>query len=321
MRNQKRESNSFGLALMTAVSLLAGDCWAANPTPNPATTVRIIDDSAPNPGVDGYICNAGIKYRLPISELCFIPNTSTACDPSLSDNCVCTNSTDTNHHKLNFLAAGYSSYTSGSYNTTTTTVSSGVNTFTQLFADNTFGNRIDSLTIHLGSDRYTAEYFIDVCYHGHDREWYRNGNSRQTRVSGTVTSTNFNPGGSGLSYISLAGPMILSSTTQIRCDQQGVGTYKWGDARTRSGNGSPGAGDYTSLVMDTWDKITTLGSSVSITSSGGAVSVFNNVSMAAGYGVRFCLIRYVIQETNTGNLRKWQRADANFQISTSVYQL
>lgn len=260
-----------------------------------------------------YACNAGIKYTDPTTEVCYIPNTTTTCDPLTDDNCVCSNSVGSEQWKSVILRAATSSLSAAPSSSQTSYVPTASGTFTQLATDNTFGTRIDSMSIDLGSERYGAEYFVDFCYHGSQIEWYRNSVHINTRLTAALGATDIASG----QYRTLSG---LNYTVQTYCDQQGAGTRKWAHDGTTASPASPVYDNYSSN-MDNWDLTS---SAVTGAVTGSLTNVVTASTLDGGgtnnYGVRFCRVRYTFSESSSTALRAWQRNDAQIRTQTKITQ-
>lgn len=260
-----------------------------------------------------YACNAGIRYTDPTTEVCYVPNTTTTCDPATDNHCVCTNSINSEQWKSLILRAATSTIGTAPSSSQTSYVPSASGTYAQVVADNTFGTRIDSMSIDLGSERYGAEYFVDFCYHGSQIEWFRNGVHMNARLTASVGATDIASG----AYRTLSG---LNYSVQAFCDQQGAGSRKWAHDGTTASPASPVYDNYSSN-MDNWDLT---GSAVTGAVAGSLTNVITAGVLDGGgtnnYGVRFCRVRYTFSESASSNLRSWQRNDAQIRTQTKVAQ-
>lgn len=333
-----------------------------------------------------YACNAGI--RTPTGpRVCYIQDTGKACTPNgcaaddvtCHTRCVCT-SEGGGAYLMNYGAASVVDWTDNQGSTgtngdainlphTPTTVFQDMgNNWKQLLVDNSNGSnasgtssvkhdiswnkRIQELTFNLGSELYSAEYFVDICYRGPQIE-YTGVNSNFT-LNAQASATDFlsnsvNPGDSSrdgitpvghnspISYTKLSGLKVKS---YVVCDRQEEGTYKYAH------NGSTmNSGNYNTIDNEANIEQVTIkpnGSNSWATSNPSflngvnTVGLFNNLYITADQkkAPRFCKVRYIFTETNglageaaqganntTGkvfNLRKWQRHGAEMCTWTEI---
>ncbi|MBF0300986.1 MAG: hypothetical protein HQK51_19920 [Oligoflexia bacterium] len=201
------------------------------------------------------------------------------------------------------------------------------------------GRALESVTFNLGSERYGAEYFIDVCYMGSQIEYWADSVTATNMFNYSISTTDLTPGGDRKSYVSLASPYVK---VYINCDLQGAGTHKC--AGDKSGTGTtksdcqtnPGSYDQVPSVSNWIDAgdidfaPSIAGKTFSKTPSSGVSNLNYSGSMWINgpattpkseletQSPRFCIIRYYIKETNNMFERKWQRHDANFCTNTSI---
>lgn len=128
-----------------------------------------------------YPCNAGIKHKEPVGSVCYNPNTFNSCNPDdvqqclnngeADCDCVCTGEQNGDHEgTVDFLNAKYTNWTDhgdtpSSFGYEQIQANNHDNDFNKVFSESDkFGKRIKKLTVNLGSERYGAEYYVDICY-------------------------------------------------------------------------------------------------------------------------------------------------------------
>lgn len=283
-----------------------------------------------------YACNAGLKHAPHAQRVCYERgNPEVACNPGScvsaeACNCVCTGGlgSDAGEYRFDQMTATHAVWTDNGEPSTGVqrkTKSAGESAFNQVFVDgDALANQLQTLSFDLGSERYGAEFFVDICYRGSQIEYYLAaqqlggtygsvGDSPGFLMRAYATVTDLTPG--AMSYQDVAG---LEVKAEAVCDTQGKGTYKY------AGVGTPGSLTYDSLVND-------IGSIV----SGDWTSATNYVSYVAlnatelklidgawvgdrskGEAPRFCKIRYTFREGKRNSsdllsqLRKWKRQSA-----------
>lgn len=292
-------------------------------------------------GPSMYPCNAGIKHAKHDDRICYDRVTSQSCDPSNdcgSDgdedegqqcNCVCTGSTSgAGETRLDFLRVSSGAWTENGQTAgaqTAKNLYAPEGAYNMAFNENNkeeWLNQITKMTVDLGSERYGAEYFLDVCYRGPQIEYYFASQNGGFPTSG-LGSPNFNLKvhatvndlTTGMRYSQLSD---LKVKAEVVCDQQGKGTYIYAGTSVPSGPTS-----YDQLVNDITG-MTVNGGQYSKTvnfrdfntvSSSYLIDEFINQNNA--FTPRFCKIRYTFLENrrNSNNpldqIRKWklQRAE------------
>jgi hypothetical protein len=292
-----------------------------------------------------YPCNAGIKHAPYSARVCYDRTTSLSCDPSEDCrttpecNCVCTGSTSgAGETRLDFISLTSAEWTDNggvAGAVTSRNVYAPESSFNIAFNEGTkeeWTRQITKMSVNLGSERYGAEFFVDVCYRGSQIEYYYaflNGGFSSSgmatpnfslKAQATVTDM---LGTSGLLYSQLSD---LKVTAQAVCDQQGKGTYLY------TGSSSPaGATVYDQVLNDI----------VGLTVSGGqfatpyvAPRAFNNVTSAYlidtfinsgnAFVPRFCKIRYSFIENRRNDtnllaqLRRWKRHSSEICTFTEI---
>ncbi len=291
-----------------------------------------------------YPCNAGIKHAPYSSRVCYDRVTTQSCNPAndcvnrADCNCVCTGSTSgAGETRLDFMSVSAAQWTdNGEFAGASTTANlyAPEGNFNMAFNEGVkeeWNKQLTKMTVNLGSERYGAEFFLDVCYRGPQIEYFFAAQNNGYNPVGTATpnfslkaqatvtdliSTN------GLRYSELA-DLKVSST--VVCDQQGKGTYLY------AGSAIPtGSTVYDQVLTDI----------VGITITGGQYTkvvpyrAFNNVSSAYlidefinsnnANTPRFCKVRYSFIENrrNDSNLlsqiRKWKKQSAEVCTFTEI---
>lgn len=212
--------------------------------------------------------------------------------------------------------------------------------YEQAFPDSeAWGKRITDLSFHLGSELYSAKYFVDICYNGPQLEYYEDGiqanfvlNYAQAYAidalyTGKVPGENSRDGmimGQG-DYTKLAGVQVEAFMT---CDLQGVGTYvyarntqdKYDTLDNEAGfvfgtnqtptNATEGSGSFFASTAP----VSLIGSTVDLLKD----KTITNTTKAP----RHCKVRYVFTETNwkasLPALRKWEKSGAEMCTYTEI---
>jgi hypothetical protein len=156
-----------------------------------------------------YACDAGLVHTNPAGRVCYDRRTLNSCNPKVActtgDNCdcVCTGgglgdryNNDQGEYRLDFMTASYGNWTDNGVkvgHVTTKKYTAGASSFKRLFADNSkFGKQLTALSFDLGSERYGAEYFVDVCFRATQIEYpssFDNGDRLNWSILGGVTVT------------------------------------------------------------------------------------------------------------------------------------
>lgn len=247
-------------------------------------------------GSDIYACNAGLVHKPYNSRVCYErSNPEQSCNPSLCEegqacNCVCTgdilNNNGQGEYRLDFLTATYSNWADHGEvgaRRTTRNVNAGTRTYNQVFNDrDAFTKELSSLTFNLGSERYGAEYFLDVCYKATQIN-YPNGLGLNYSHDKQITMTDLDPQ-SGYNYERLS---ALAYRTVVICKEKDS---------TRP------------LITETrWDRF-----------NGRNVIDFRNINFSMD--LEKCKVRYMFKETNlegVASLRRWNLQKARVCTYTS----
>ncbi len=292
-----------------------------------------------------YPCNAGIKHEPYSSRVCYDRVTSQSCNPAEDCrttpecNCVCTGSTSGDGEtRLDYLSVSSAEWTDNGE-------MAGATSARNLYAPETSFNtafnegqkeewtrQLTKMSVNLGSERYGAEFFLDVCYRGPQIEYFyasQNGGfspagtatpnfsvKAQATVTDLVTSN-------GLRYSELAD---LKVSAKVVCDQQGKGSYVY------AGSSSPAGSTVYDLLLHDILGITVSGGQ--FTTAAMTPRAFNNVSSAYlvdtfinsnnAFVPRFCKIRYSFIEARRNDtnllaqLRKWKRHSSEICTFTEI---
>jgi len=303
-----------------------------------------IDINSSAPSI--YPCNAGLMHGTHSGpQVCYDKVSGNSCDRNncandIDCNCVCTGADDSDagEYRHDFLSAAYSTWTDNGdlapQATDKVNVAAGKNKYNQIFSDKSeWQTQLKKLAFNFGSERYGAEFFLDVCYRGPQIEYFlakqQYGSYNDTpnfaaKAQATITDLNDN----GISYTQLSG---IETRAELVCDTQGTGTYVYA-----------GGSNMQNLIYDNPlmhqianTNVNTMGLDIAqgyFTQSGNAYTAFNvssnqylipNAWITIGQrsnAPRFCKFRYFFKETARDatnpleTLRKWKKQDA--QICT-----
>jgi hypothetical protein len=303
-----------------------------------------VDSSGPRM----YACNAGIMAQTTNNRVCYFAGTTNTCTPtSCSDadkvchsSCVCS-STNGGDYLMNYGKLNWVGQSPGTGSGNRTFRGTSGTQYEQAFTDSdAWGKRITDLSFHLGSELYSAKYFVDICYNGPQIEYYEDNIATNFVLSyaqayaidalytGKVPGENSREGmliGQG-NYLKNANVKVEAFMT---CDLQGVGTYVY--------------------ARNNQDKYNTLDNEASfvfgsnqtpINASEGAASFFSGsaptsltgttidlmkdrtITSNSGKTPRHCKIRYVFTETNWNSsapkLRAWEKEGAEMCTYTEI---
>lgn len=127
-----------------------------------------INSSAPSI----YPCDAGLKHEAHTTTICYNRETQQSCTPgpeSQDLNCVCSG-IGSEEYLMDSMTASVADWSdNGDMSTNTLTINrtSGESTFERLFSGTGEWNKqITSLAFNFASNRYGAEFYLDVCYRG-----------------------------------------------------------------------------------------------------------------------------------------------------------
>ncbi len=296
-----------------------------------------------------YACDAGIRHDKHPQRVCFDRKSGELCAPAANYDqrrcveqpqleeckCVCTggmmDNTGDGEYRLDFMKATYGDWVDngerlGALSTKKMWANHG--SYQRLFSGDEEWNKIlTSLEYDLGSERYGAQMYLDVCYRGPQIEYWQNkpfgsgvnsNPNHNLKAQATVTDIVSN---NGLKYSQLAD---LKVRVDAVCDVQGLGTYVY----AHNGNGdydvvahtitnALGGGDVrfsypatgytnfnanTELLLNTWIN-------------------YNNANTP-----RFCKVRYSFIENRRNDtdllaqIRKWKLHKAQICTYTEIQE-
>lgn len=306
-------------------------------------------------GPNIYACNAGIIPQDANRRVCYFQGTNQTCTPTdcsttgaiCDSSCICSsvNGGDTlmNYGKVTYQDwkdNGDTSITGQVVGKTFSATSSG--SWAQALTDSDAWNkRITDLSFNLGSELYTAKYFVDICYRGPQIEYFEDGVKSNFALQAQAFATDFLATGvnggennrdglvipgtvDGKKYTELAGVKVQAFVT---CDFQGQGAYVYARNLANQYNTADNEAGF-SFGSNKNPNGATEGASAFWASSEKGVTAsvadllnptITNNSLKAP---RFCKIRYVFTETNWNtalpNLRKWQRHGAEMCTYTDI---
>lgn len=352
------KSISFRLLSTVALAAGLGAVFApasahAGATPFSYSVLAIMTE------VKYFVCNAGINT--PSLAAPYYYNTLTKTEitaaqcAAVKHNCVTVDRA--NAYKKNFLVASYGTYT-GTTATTTTRVTSANNSIAgtsgavfNITGNDSWNNKLHSLTFYFGSPTKNAQYFVDLCFRGEIASYddgdgngtgqgTGNGNEHQGNGTNTCNGNGTNPGnnnqGGGsngncrhkqwtystsLTTTNLTGrasyatDAALEGTAYLACDVQDEGTYTEGI-------------DTTSLNRDLIETNISSGFTADVlystsafsVPSGGTQSFFASQMVRNNSNVirtpRYCKMRLYFSES--GGYRDAPTTGTRFTIDTSV---
>ncbi|WP_413560317.1 hypothetical protein [Bdellovibrio sp. HCB209] len=198
------------------------------------------------------------------------------------------------------------------------------NQFAQVFSGevDAYKNVLRTLSFNLGSELYTAKYFVDICYRGSQIDYGTLNTSWNILAETAVTDFGFAPQGQGYSKLAdLEMKAYVICTNQNKTCEHGncneydtqinsaevaqynqsflqnltPGKFNYSD----KSNWSPAKGSFTQLIDNKWE------------------------DLGNHAAPKFCKIRYVYSETNgldknKAKHRKWQKHGANICTHTKI---
>lgn len=280
-----------------------------------------------------YACDAGLKHAPHKEQVCYDRVTMDSCNPSrctdeVQCNCVCTGESrsDAGEYRHDFLNASYAAWTeNGERTTNISSASKAANTdsFNRVFTSNNEWNKqLTKLSFNLGSERYGAEFYLDICYRGPQIDYYAANSLADTpnfllKAQATVTDVDTN---NGMSYSSLSDLQVRAVTA---CDQQGKGAYVY------AGNGD---GSYdNALLNEITSDVTVAAGQFQYSTPFSGFNTGSNlflidrwINNGNTYTPRFCKVRYYFKENKRNSndlistIRKWKIQKAKVCTYTSV---
>lgn len=286
-----------------------------------------------------YACDAGLKHAQHNERVCYDRVTKDSCNPGACTddndcNCVCTGgyNSDDGEYRHDFVTASYADWTdNGDY---AGTISSnkkiaGTTSFNRIFSSRDEWNRqLTALSFNLGSERYGAEFYLDVCYRGPQIEYYyagqfaggsNNSPNFQLRAQATITDLS----STIKTYEELSGLVVKARAV---CDLQGKGSYKY------AGTGNPASGTtYNDALAHEINGDQVNGNQFLASTNYGAFNFGQNlfllqewVTLGTSQTPRFCKIRYTFLESKRNDndllsqLRKWKHQKAQICTYTEI---
>jgi hypothetical protein len=330
--------------LLGAIAVAAGSLFSTNTAEAISLRYKFKVDSS---GPRMYACNAGIMAQSSNNRVCYFAGTKNSCTPTdckdsdkvCHSSCVCSSTSGgdylMNYGKLKWV--GQSPETGSGSKTFRGTSTSQ---YSQAFSDEeAWGRRITDLSFHLGSELYSAKYFVDICYNGPQIEYYEDAIQTQfvlksaqayaldALYNGKVPGENSRDGmvmGKG-DYTKNAN---LKVEAYLVCDRQGIGSYVY--ARNNSGQYN---------TLDNEAKFVFGANQTPVNAVEGSTSFFASSPMMLtgqtadllvdkmitnndGKAPRHCRVRYVFTETNWSSslpvLRKWEKEGAEMCTYTEI---
>lgn len=297
-------------------------------------------------GPNIYACNAGIMTPTHV-KVCYVQGSKTQCDPgqcapndsTCIANCICT-STGGGDSLMNYAFTEYNTWRDNSESagtpTPSTITSAGAQSeFNTFFADTAAWDKsLASLNFNLGSELYNAQYFVDVCFRGPQIEYFKDGVKTNWAALAQISASDFNEGGSEISYSKLA---ALKVKSYMVCDTQGAGTYKYAHNGSNWNNGTYDSSTNEAIFTGTKGSPTG-GGDIPMVSSGefslpletSVKNLINTILTFTPGSIRFCKVRYIFEETDSAkaqtgsdgpNLRKWQRHGAEICTYTEFNEV
>ncbi len=181
-------------------------------------------------GVDIYACNAGLMHGAYEGRVCYErDNPENSCNPGLCTagemcNCVCTgdqlNNSGQGEYRLDYLQSSYRNWADHGEiggGAGSAVKEAGLNGFNQLWSNEVaFDKELSSLNFNLGSERYGAVYFLDVCYRSTQITYDYQGSTINFAHDKQVTITDLSS--NGYNYEELAGLLVK---TVLSCKEKG----------------------------------------------------------------------------------------------------
>lgn len=243
------------------------------------------------------------------------------------NNCVC--STEKGRRYANYVHADYGYW--GELTDPHTDQTSGSYKFEKLFNENdAYGKVLKNLSFNLGSELYSAKYFVDICYRGSQIDYSEF--LLKYNLLAEASVSDFKTFGSAGGYKKLSGlkaKAYLICDVQKRdchgseCDDHDANPMRDPEAAVFGNNSSfwnvlNGANfDYETHTNSLQD--------YSSDTSGQFKTLINKNYQALSpshAAARFCKVRYVFEETDhkakSPNFRKWQKHGANICTKTKI---
>ncbi len=266
-----------------------------------------------------YACNAGLKHENYSTRVCYErDNITRSCNPSVcvqgqACNCVCTGGkipgwydSSAGEVRLDHFSAEYRDWADNGElgkNKKQFADNAGYTSFKQIFDTNreAYNKEISKLVFKLGSERYGAEYFVDICFRATQIN-YPNNVGLTWDVKNAVTVTDIGSSQNGSSSFDVEG-------------NQGTVWYKGQTYQNLSGL-KVGAHVY---CKDKNNRPVINKTFSYSTFSNGQLKKFLDQDTTAD--LRGCKVRYFFKETNRDGLqsiRKWKKQQARICTYTSI---
>lgn len=247
-------------------------------------------------GTDIYACNAGLMHQGYEDRVCYErDNPENSCNPGLctdeqSCNCVCTGDTLNNsgqgEYRLDYMNASYRDWADHGEvggGAGTAYKEAGQNGFNQLWNNEVaFNKELTDLNFNLGSERYGAVYFLDVCFRASQISYDYPGSTINYAHDKQVTITDLST--NGYNYEELSG---LAVKTIVQCKAKNNSWYVDSESQWQAFNGAD--------VLD-----------------------YNRKNITKD--LEKCKVRYLFRETNESGLesiRRWNLQQARVCTYTS----
>ncbi|MFZ3231053.1 MAG: hypothetical protein WA160_12675 [Pseudobdellovibrio sp.] len=188
-------------------------------------------------GPDMYACNAGLRTVPLKCDVCYKENSDGTKTPidrpgscsSTATNCgsriKCISRGDSNGEAyMNYLTAGKRGWTDHSQvqgPRSNVSVRGAANAFQQIVAGNVaMDTKIEDLLFELGSEAYSAQYFVDICYRAPQHEFREAGIEANYNFLSNVGSTDFLSQGQTHGDSDRSGLIMLNNADLQRYTQQ-----------------------------------------------------------------------------------------------------
>lgn len=291
-----------------------------------------------------YACNAGLMHKPSDKKVCYFEGTNNACTQNdcsdgqvCNTRCICS-SAGGGEYLMDYMKADVGTWTSkkpGTSDWKATGKQAGQSSFATLHSDTeAWDKSIKNLSFNLGSELYSAQYFVDICYRGPQIEYYEDGINTTFNFIAQAAATDFiadgvNPGDNSRDGLNMNPSFKYTQISDLKvqaflvCDLQGQGDFQW--ARNKEGKYNTSKNE--AIFALNSSQLPTAGGSKDFfkessltTITAQATNLLNtSVNSATTKAPRFCKVRYVFSETNGNktngngnivNLREWQRHGA-----------
>ena len=270
-------------------------------------------------GADIYACNAGIMHPTDRDQVCFIRGTGETCDPrglSGEHNCVCTGRNG-GAYLMDYVRAEYAEYRGGvredrGRNSVITQPAVRGNQFSELFSSKeSWQKDLRKLDFKLGSEKYGAKYFVDICYRAPVIPYHEDKISALWSAEAQIRITDQNRDEGSRNYQQRALPKV---SAKLLCDLQGKGEVREaGEAMDL---------DYPFAVHNDWDVMPPNKGDKKLRGgptfiSGTDATLINGTIEHGIRAPRLCKVRYIVEETSDGQ-RFWDPLEATFRTFTRI---